>query len=263
MRLLTFSIITVVKNDEKNIEKTIKSVIKNKNKNVEYIIINGNSNDKTLLKIKKYKRSIDKIITEKDNGIYDAMNKGIKYSKNDIIVFCNSGDFFYDKAIKNISSVFGAKNVDYVFGTVVRNYTKKKIIKYKLNPNRIFYNFDFATAHSTGFFLKKKIYKKIGPYDIQFKCSSDYDLYLRLIKGGYKGAVTNKKNLIGNVASGGFSSKISFLDHLIEESKIRVKNKQNLLLILIIFINSYLKNIFKNLFYIFFKIFHDLRNLKI
>ena len=140
---------------------------------------------------------------------------------------------------------------------------KKKIIKYKLNPNRIFYNFDFATAHSTGFFLKKKIYKKIGLYDIQFKCSSDYDLYLRLIKGGYKGAVTNKKNLIGNVASGGFSSKISFLDHLIEESKIRVKNKQNLLLILIIFINSYLKNIFKNLFYIFFKIFHDLRNLKI
>ena len=91
----SLSVITVVKNDQKNIEKTIKSVIANKKGlNLEYIIIDGKSDDKTLSIIKKYKKKIDKIISEKDKGIYDAMNKGINLSNNDIIVFCNSGDFF-------------------------------------------------------------------------------------------------------------------------------------------------------------------------
>lgn len=245
----SLTVITVVKNDEKNIERTIKSVISNnKGFRFEYIIIDGKSKDKTLSIIKKYKKKISKITSEKDHGIYDAMNKGIKKSKNDIIVFCNSGDFFYKKSLKKIIKIFNSKNVDYVFGTVVRNYTKKKIIKYSLKPNRIYYNFDFATAHSTGFFLKRKVYKKIGLYNLKFKCSSDYDLYLRMIKKGYQGTVTKKKDLIGNVASGGFSSKLSFFEHLCEETKIRIHNKQNILIIMIIFFNSILKKIFKNIF---------------
>ncbi len=245
----SLTVITVVKNDQKNIEKTIKSVISNKKGlKFEYIIIDGKSVDKTLSIIKKYKGKINKIISEKDNGIYDAMNKGIRRSKNDIIVFCNSGDFFYKNALKKIIKIFNSKNIDYVFGTVVRNYTEKKIIKFSLDPERIYYNFDFATAHSTGFFLKRNIYQKIGLYDLRFKCSSDFDLYFRMIKKGYIGSVTNKKELIGNVASGGFSSKISFFEHLIEESKIRIKNKQNLFFIGIIFVNAIFKKLLKNLF---------------
>ena len=245
----SLTVITVVKNDQKNIEKTIKSVISNnKGFKLEYIVIDGKSQDKTLSIIKKYKNKISKIISEKDNGIYDAMNKGIDISKNDIIVFCNSGDFFYKSSLRKVIQIFNSKNVDYVFGTVVRNYTKKKIIKFSLNPKRVFYNFDFATAHSTGFFLKREVYKKIGVYDLKFKCSSDFDLYFRMIKKGYIGSVTKKKDLIGNVASGGFSSKISFFEHLIEETKIRLKNKQNLLFIIIIFMNAIFKKLLKNLF---------------
>ncbi|MDC3089967.1 glycosyltransferase [Candidatus Pelagibacter sp.] len=245
----SLTVITVVKNDQKNIEKTIKSVVSNnKGFKFEYIVIDGKSKDKTLSIVKKYRKKISKIISEKDKGIYDAMNKGIKKSKNDIIVFCNSGDFFYKNSLKKIIQIFNTKNVDYVFGTVVRNYTKKKIIKFSLNPRRIYYNFDFATAHSTGFFLKRNIYKKIGLYDLKFKCSSDFDLYFRIINKGYVGSVTKKKDLIGNVASGGFSSKIPFFEHLIEESKIRIKNKQNIFFISIIFLNSIIKNLVKNLF---------------
>ena len=176
------------------------------------------------------------------------MNKGIRVSNNNIIVFCNSGDFFYKNAINKIDDLFKKKNVDYVFGTVVRNYTKQTIVKYKLNPKKIFFNFDFATAHSTGFFLKRKVYNEIGVYDTKFNCSADYDLYFRMVKKGYKGLVTNKKDLIGNVASGGFSSRISFFDHLIEETKIRFKNNQNTLIILIIFFYSIIRKLFKNLF---------------
>jgi glycosyltransferase involved in cell wall biosynthesis len=247
---LTLSIITVVKNDERNIKKTIKSIINQKNIKLEYIVIDGNSSDKTLSVINNYKKNINKIISENDDGIYDAMNKGIINSTGDIIAFCNSGDIFYDNSLSKVVNIFNNKNFDYVFGSVIRNYMGgKQILKYNLNPKRIFYNFDFATAHSTGFFLKKNVYKEIGYYNTKFKCSADYDLYFRLIKKKYKGTVTGKNDIIGNVASGGYSSKVSFFNHVIEEAKIRLHNKQNLLIILLIFINSIIKNPLK-----FFKI---------
>ena len=247
---LTLSIITVVKNDESNIEKTIKSIINQKNIKLEYIVIDGNSSDKTLAVINNYQKNINKIISENDDGIYDAMNKGIINSTGDIIAFCNSGDIFYDNSLSKVVNIFNNKNFDYVFGSVLRNYMGgKQILKYNLNPKRIFYNFDFATAHSTGFFLKKNVYKEIGYYNTKFKCSADYDLYFRLIKKKYKGTVTGKNDIIGNVASGGYSSKVSFFNHVIEEAKIRLHNKQNLLIILLIFINSIIKNPLK-----FFKI---------
>ncbi len=248
MNNYSLTVITVVKNDQNNIEKTIKSIISNNNVSLEYIIVDGKSTDQTLSVIDKYKSKIDKIITENDQGIYDAMNKGIKNSKNDIIVFCNSGDFFYDGALAKIMKIFNEQKLDYVFGTVVRNYTKGQIIKSKLNPERIYYNFDFATSHSTGFFLKRSIYKKIGLYNTNFKCSADYDLYYRMIKQKYLGAVTSKDELIGNVASGGFSSNFTFLQHLTEETKIRIHNKQNIIFVFIIFFNAILKKIFKNFF---------------
>ena len=97
-KLLT--IITVVKNDVFNIEKTIKSIISQKSKNVEFVVIDGKSNDGTIKVINKYKNKIDKIVIEKDNGIYHAMNKGIKFSKGKYIGFCNSGDLINKGGIK-------------------------------------------------------------------------------------------------------------------------------------------------------------------
>ena len=187
------SIITVVKNDEKNIEKTIKSIVFQKKKNYEYIIIDGKSNDGTITKIRKYKKKIDKIISKKDKGIYDAMNKGLKLSKGEIIVFCNSGDFFYKNSLNKVISLFEANNYDFVFGTVMRNYTKKRILKHGFDFDRILYNFDFSTSHTTGFFLKKKIYNLIGNYNLKFRISADYDLYFRLYKRGLNGGFTKKK----------------------------------------------------------------------
>jgi len=239
------SIITVVKNDEKNIEKTIKSIVLQKKSSFEYIIIDGYSKDNTINIVKKYKKKIDIIISKKDKGIYYAMNKGIKLANGKIIVFCNSGDFFYKNSFKKILKLFKKKNFDFVFGTVLRNYTKSKILKYGFNFDRIKYNFDFATSHTTGFFLKKKIYKKIGNYNTKFKISADYDLYFRLYKGNFIGGYTSKKDKIGNVASGGYSSKRTFLSHLVEESKIRLHNKQNIFIVILIILNAIIKNFVK------------------
>ena len=246
MQKLLLSVITVVRNDEENIQKTIKSVINQKNVNYEYIIIDGDSKDDTLKKINKYKKKIHKIISEKDNGIYYAMNKGIKLAKGDVIVFCNSGDVFYKDSLKKVVKLFKKFKYDFVFGTVIRNYKRGgRIHKYGFNFQRMLYNFDFATSHTTGFFLRKNVYKEIGLYDTKFKCSADYDLYYRLYKGKYKGGSTKKHEIIGNVASGGYSSTFSFLDHIIEESKIRLKNKQNFFVVIIIFVNAFIKKLFK------------------
>ncbi len=245
MQKYLLSVITVVKNDQKNIQKTIKSIISQKKNNIEYIVIDGKSEDNTLKEVKKFKRNIDLILSEKDDGIYSAMNKGIKFAKGEIIVFCNSGDFFYKNSFKKILKLFKKENFDFVFGTVLRNYTKNKILKYGFDFDRIKYNFDFATSHTTGFFLKKKIYKKIGNYNTKFKISADYDLYFRLYKGNFIGGYTSKKDKIGNVASGGYSSKRTFLSHLVEESKIRLHNKQNIFIVILIILNAIIKNFIK------------------
>ena len=242
------SIITVVKNDVHNIEKTIKSIISQKNKKIEYIIIDGNSNDGTYQIINKYKKKIDKLVTEKDNGIYHAMNKGIKFANGKYIGFCNSGDLI-KKGGMNIITKNLLDDVDILFATVKRHYLGKTIIKSGFNLHRLKYNFDFATSHSTGFYIKSKFHKVFGKYDTNFRCSSDYDFYYRvLINKKLNIRSTPKNKIIGIVQRGGFSSTLSPMEHLKEETKIRVKNKQNLIFILLIYINSLLKIFIKKIF---------------
>ncbi len=242
-----FSIITVVKNDQKNILKTVKSISNQTFQKFEYIVVDGGSTDKTIQKIKNDK-TVNLLLSGKDQGIYDAMNIGIRRSRGNIILFVNSGDTITKNALKIVHKKFlKNKNVSFVFGTVLRHYTKTSILKHGFSFNKIHYNFDFATSHTTGFFLKRTIYKRIGFYDINFKCSADYDLYYRLYKAKVAGAFTKRNELIGIVRSGGFSSQISFISHLIEEAKIRFKNKQNFLFIIIIFMNAWIKHLVKKI----------------
>jgi glycosyltransferase involved in cell wall biosynthesis len=245
-----FSIVTVVKNDEANIQKTIKSIISQSFKNFEYIVIDGKSTDKTIEKINNLKRKISSILSEKDKGIYFAMNKGIKIANGTFLLFVNSGDLLTKNSLKIIYELYSKnKKIDFIFGTVKRHYTTNSIIKSGYNKFRLNYNFDFATSHSTGFFIKLKSLKKVGNFNTKYKCSADYDFYYRaIIKKKLKGISTNKNNLIGIMKSGGYSSKINFFEHLLEETKIRYDNNQNLVLISLIFCNAILKFVFKKIF---------------
>ena len=244
-----FSIITVVKNDEKNIQKTILSILNQEFKNFEYIIIDGNSKDTTISLINKYKKDINYIISEDDNGIYYAMNKGAKISSGEFIVFVNSGDLLTTKALKIIKNKINEKpNIDFLFGTVKRHYTKDTLIKHGFSKKRLIYNFDFATSHSTGFFIRRSVFASMGFFNTKYKCSADYDVYYKLIinKNG-AGTYTDKQDLIGEVSSGGYSSKLNFFDHLVEETKIRFENKQNIFIIILIFVNALIKQVFKSI----------------
>jgi hypothetical protein len=177
------------------------------------------------------------------------MNKGLNFSNGEVIVFINSGDLFTKNALKIVYNKFREnKKIDFVFGTVLRHYTKASILKSGFNINKLIYNFDFATAHSTGFFLKKKIYTLLKGFNTKYMCSADYNIYYKIcFKHNLKGASTLKNQLIGIVASGGFSSKVSFFGHLKEEVQIRFDNKQNIFFIIIIFLNTLIKYFYINL----------------
>ena len=244
-----FSVVTVVKNAEKDILKTIKSLKNQKFKNFEYIVVDGKSEDQTVKNILKNKKIINILISEEDKGIYFAMNKALKFVNGEVIVFINAGDIFVKNALLKIYKKFRKKpQIDFVFGTVKRHYLESTILKHGFDINRLKYNFDFATSHSTGFFIKKNSMKVVGNYNTIFKCSADYDLYYRaLIKYKLRGDYTSKKDLIGIFSSGGYSSKIGFFDQLIEETKIRIHNNQNLIYVLLIFLNATIKHYFKKL----------------
>ena len=133
-----FSIITVVKNDEKNIQKTITSVLNQEFKNFEYIIIDGKSTDSTISLINKYKNKINYFISEDDEGLYFAMNKGLKLASGEFVVFVNSGDTLSNKALKIINEkILKKPDVDFVFGTVKRHYSKDTLLKFGFNKKKI------------------------------------------------------------------------------------------------------------------------------
>ena len=235
------TIITVVFNNKKFLEKTIKSVLGQSYQNIEYIIIDGGSTDGTLNIIKKYNKRINFWVSENDKGIYDAFNKGLKHATGDLIGFVNSDDILLKNACKYLVKYYNTyKDVDFFFGSVKKHWG----ILYGYKPWKISYTWGFYTSHSTGFFIKKKLIKTVGLYNTKYKYSADYDYFYRMIvTKKLKGVASNKNEIFGIFRRGGFSSQVNFLDHLFECTKIRLDNKQNKFMVLLTFIIKFVCNI--------------------
>ncbi len=235
------SIITVCLNSEKTISNTIESIINQKYKNIEFIIIDGNSTDGTLGIIDKYSRHISKVVSENDNGIYDAFNKGLKIATGDLIGFVNSDDVLTPSALEILVKYYNQyPKKDFFFGAVKKHWG----VLYGFKPWKIYFTWGFYSSHSTGFFIKKEAAKVIGEYNTKYKYSSDYDYFYRMIvKHKLSGIGTKKNELFGIFNRGGFSSKINFFDHLVECTKIRLENGQNRIIVLLTIILKYITNI--------------------
>jgi len=238
-----FSIITVVLNNEKYLEETIQSVINQSYKNFEYIIIDGGSEDKSLEIIKKYENKIDYWVSEKDKGIYDAFNKGMSLSLGKYIGIINSDDVYFKNSLEIINNYTQKfPNADFIFGSVKKHWG----VLHGYKPKKITYSWGFYSSHSTGFFLKRKSAEINGLYNIKYKCHADYDYFYRLIvKNKMKGIATKKNEITGIFRRGGYSSKVGFWKLFMEELKIRIDNGQSKILVAIIFIYKFLKNIDK------------------
>lgn len=235
-----FSIITVVLNNKKTFEETIKSVFNQSFRNYEYIVVDGGSTDGTLDIIKKNEDKIDFWLSEKDNGIYDAFNKAIRISKGKYIGIINSDDVYTKDALSIIYKYIEQdKSLDFIFGSVKKRWG----LLSGYRPYKIHYSWGFYTSHSTGFFIKKNSADKIGEYNTKYKIHADYDYFYRMIvKKKMKGISTKKNEITGYFRSGGYSSKISFKDSFKEELLIRWDNGQNVILLIIIFLYKLIKN---------------------
>jgi glycosyltransferase involved in cell wall biosynthesis len=197
-KLITYlpliTVITVVLNGEKTLEETIKSVISQNYPNVEYIIIDGGSKDGTLDIIKKYEDYIDYWVSEPDEGIYDAMNKGISISFGEWLNMLNSGDLYYNSMV--IENIF-TKEIDMdiygIAGSWVCDY-EGNILLYLPNPYKILEKPGWHINHQA-FFYRKITHKILGLYTIDYKIASDHEYYFRLLMNKLK-IVTDDSILI-------------------------------------------------------------------
>ena len=242
MKNRKITIITPVKNDEKNIEKTIRSVLNQNYKNFEYIIVDGNSNDSTIEIIKKFRDKV-RFFSKKDKNLWDAINFGITKSSGEIIGTLNSNDFFAKNALTIVNKYFEKFDIDYLFGAV-----KKNKVFYKFEPEKLHYRLNIYPSHSCSFFIKKKVQKKIGLYNIKYNFCSDYDLFYKLFKNKkFKGMNTKKNEIVGKFNMEGISSKVPFYKFYFYEMKIRYDNGQNLIYLFFLYLIKILNKI-RNLF---------------
>jgi len=183
---IKISIITVCYNSEKYIKSAIDSVISQSYQNIEYIIIDGGSTDKTNEIIDSYSDKVSRHISEPDDGIYDAMNKGIKHATGDLIGILNSDDYYKDNhVLERIVQLFQKHNTDSIYADidyVDPNRNDKIIRKWKSGPYKPnSFKKGWHPAHP-GFFVKNKIFGELGDYDLSYKVAADFELMLRFLE---------------------------------------------------------------------------------
>jgi len=176
---MLISIITPVYNAEKSIEKTILSILRQKNTIDQYIIIDGGSTDKTLKIISKYKDKIDILVSEKDKGIADAYNKGVKLATGDLIGIIAANDQLINTAIKKLKTNYDGFS-DVICGNLIE-YNGERFIRRYSDPNLKQLTTRTSLMHPATF-IKRKAYLKYGLYSLDYKCAIDRELFLRYYK---------------------------------------------------------------------------------
>lgn len=178
------SIITATYNSAATIRDTLESVKAQTYPNIEHVIVDGLSKDNTMEIVKEYD-SVSKVVSEKDNGIYDAMNKGIAMATGDIIAILNSDDFYAsNEVIEKVVHTLQTTNAETVYGDLkfVDPVNTKKVVRTWIAGefDRKSFLFGWMPPHPS-FFVKSELYKKFGNFDTSFKTSADYELMLRFL----------------------------------------------------------------------------------
>ncbi|WP_310557768.1 glycosyltransferase family 2 protein [Flavobacterium sp.] len=184
---MKISIITVVYNNEATIQQAMESVLNQTYSDIEYVIIDGNSMDKTVSIIETYKNRLGYFISERDQGLYDAMNKGIQAATGDVIGILNSDDLYQDSTV--IADIVNQFNLDpdleIVYGNLV--YVKKDAVNQVVRnwKSKDYYSKFFDDGNvppHPSLFLKREVYQKVGLFDLEFKLAADYEFMFRVFK---------------------------------------------------------------------------------
>lgn len=186
--MMKVSLVTVTFNSGKTLQDNIQSILLQSYSNIEYIIVDGLSQDNTVEIIKEYEDKFHgrlKWISEKDTGLYDAMNKGVKMATGDIVGFINSDDFYHrQEVISRVVDAFKDRTVQAVYGDVrfVNPKNLNKTVRYysssRFSPEK--FRYGFMPAHPT-FFTYRKYFDEFGYYRTDYKIAADYELLIRFL----------------------------------------------------------------------------------
>lgn len=208
MKRVNVSIITVSYNSEKTIRRTIESVLEQTYSPLEYIIVDGLSKDSTVKVAEEYRAKFNnkginyRIISEHDEGIYDAMNKGIRMAEGELIGMINSDDWYEPDALQVVADTYQTQNFDTMYADLNLVKSNGTVILKKARMRKYMTTRDWN--HPT-MFVKKQIYNQFC-YDVD-NLYADYDMYMKIRQNGYKVTVVNKP--IANFATGGVSNEKS------------------------------------------------------
>jgi glycosyltransferase involved in cell wall biosynthesis len=197
------TIITAVFNAAQTIEKSIQSVINQSYKNIEYIIIDGASDDNTLEILEKYDKQISYWISEPDKGIYHAMNKGLKRAGGEYILILNGDDFLYENAIESAVKKIELTHADYSVGKVI--FKKSRMVAKPVFPIRTGHIYQEMFYPHVGALISKKVYDKTGFFNCAFKIAADFDMALKIHLSGFKACLVDE-HIMAELSEGGISS---------------------------------------------------------
>jgi len=199
------SVITIVYNNVRDIERTVLSVLNQSYSNIEYLVIDGASNDGTMDILRQYESRISRLVSEKDKGIYDAMNKGLALATGDYVLFMNSGDEIYSS--KTVENIFASgDDADIYYGeTEMFDDSWQSLGRRRHKAPKAFtwkdFKYGMSISHQA-IYIRKSLTE---PYDLTYKLSSDIDWILRAAKKAKK--IVNVKAVVAKYLVGGMSKK--------------------------------------------------------
>lgn len=213
---MKISVITATYNRASTIVRAISSIKSQTYSNIQTVIVDGASEDNTIRLLTKLLSSDDIVVSEPDNGIYDALNKGLKLSSGDIIAFLHSDDLYFDDdVISKVMKFFEDDKIDLVYGNVVffSEANTEKIVRFYESDPLSEKNLAWGKmpAHPA-IFIRRKLYEKIGCFKTDYRIAGDYEFLCRLVKSGKITTVYYPRTLVsmqyGGVSTGGIRNTI-------------------------------------------------------
>lgn len=226
---MKISIITIAYNSAETIEATIQSVIAQDYTDVEYIIIDGASKDATMDVVDRYRDQVAVVVSEPDQGIYDAMNKGVARATGEIVGILNSDDFYADnKVLSNVVTRFKESGAEAVYADLVyveRDNPSKVVRYWKSKPYKPgMFRKGWMPAHPT-FFLKNECYRAHGAYSTELRSAADYELMLRMLEK-HKISAVHLPRVLTKMRVGG-QSNVSLKNRILANKEDRRAWKMN------------------------------------
>ena len=231
---------------EKNLLSAISSVSNQNYENIELIVIDGNSGLDVTNLLRENNNEIDIWLSEDDNGLWDAWNKGFKLARGDFVGVVDSSNFLYENSMNILKNyIINYKEIDFICGTV----KKGSKIYSGFRPKDIKKQFNIIPSSVVGFYIKMDSLKKVGLLNLKYRIQSDYDLLYRMIvTHNFKGIRTKGDEIFGTSGESGFSTKHGFFKALLNEIKIRFDNDQSLFFLFYIFFGRTFMKIFRFFF---------------